>query len=169
MHARSGDKGNRGNIGVVANDAACYDWLRQYLTAAVVADYLRPLGAGAVRRVRAAQNSCAEFRDRDGTGGGGEPFAPVRHPGQGAGRGALGAERARSPGAREAFMSNSPAFVTRSDGGPVLILTLNRPERRTLGGELIEELSEALAHAEVDAGVRAVVITGADGLLPGWT
>jgi len=49
-HARSGDKGNRGNIGVVANDAACYDWLRQYLTEAVVADYLRPLGAGAVRR-----------------------------------------------------------------------------------------------------------------------
>ena len=28
-HARSGDKGNRANIGVVANDAACYDWLRQ--------------------------------------------------------------------------------------------------------------------------------------------
>ena len=49
-HARSGDKGNRGNIGVVANDAACYDWLRQHLTEAVVADYLRPLGVGAVRR-----------------------------------------------------------------------------------------------------------------------
>jgi hypothetical protein len=49
-HARSGDKGNRANIGVVANDAACYDWLREKLTAAVVADYLRPLGVGAVRR-----------------------------------------------------------------------------------------------------------------------
>ncbi len=49
-HARSGDKGNRANIGVVANDAACYDWLRRYLTEAVVADYLRPLGVGAVRR-----------------------------------------------------------------------------------------------------------------------
>jgi hypothetical protein len=49
-HARSGDKGNRANIGVVANDAACYDWLRQHLTEAVVADYLRPLGVGAVQR-----------------------------------------------------------------------------------------------------------------------
>jgi hypothetical protein len=49
-HARSGDKGNRANIGVVANDAACYDWLRQHLTAAVVADYLRPLGVGPVER-----------------------------------------------------------------------------------------------------------------------
>jgi hypothetical protein len=49
-HARSGDKGNRANIGVVANDGACYDWLRQHLTVAVVADYLRPLGIGAVER-----------------------------------------------------------------------------------------------------------------------
>ena len=49
-HARSGDKGNRANIGVVANDAACYDWLRQHLTEAVVADYLRPIGVGSVRR-----------------------------------------------------------------------------------------------------------------------
>ena len=49
-HARSGDKGDRANIGVVANDRACYDWLRQNLTEAVVAEYLRPLGVGAVRR-----------------------------------------------------------------------------------------------------------------------
>jgi hypothetical protein len=49
-HARSGDKGNRANIGVVANDPACYDWLRQHLTEAVVADYLRPLGVGPVQR-----------------------------------------------------------------------------------------------------------------------
>jgi hypothetical protein len=49
-HARSGDKGNRANFGVVANDAACYDWLRRHLTEAVVADYLRPLGVGAVQR-----------------------------------------------------------------------------------------------------------------------
>jgi hypothetical protein len=49
-HARSGDKGNRANIGVVANDETCYDWLNAHLTEAVVADYLRPLGIGRVQR-----------------------------------------------------------------------------------------------------------------------
>jgi methylglutaconyl-CoA hydratase len=59
-------------------------------------------------------------------------------------------------------MSNSPEFVIRSDHGPVRILTLNRPGRRNaLGSELIEQLSEALGHAEVEASVRALVITGA--------
>jgi hypothetical protein len=49
-HARSGDKGDRANIGVVARDEWCYAWLHQHLTGSVVADYLRPLGAGTVRR-----------------------------------------------------------------------------------------------------------------------
>ena len=49
-HARSGDKGNRANIGVVANDAGCYAWLKERLTEAVVRDYFRPLGLGTVRR-----------------------------------------------------------------------------------------------------------------------
>src|SRR5690349_19748372 len=49
-HARSGDKGNRANIGVVANNAACYAGLKLHLTETAVADYLRPLGIGAVRR-----------------------------------------------------------------------------------------------------------------------
>ena len=49
-HARSGDKGNRSNIGVVANDPACYAWLDVYLTEGVVANYLRPLAIGEVRR-----------------------------------------------------------------------------------------------------------------------
>jgi hypothetical protein len=49
-HARSGDKGDRANIGVVAFDAAAFAWLDQSLTAAVVAEYFRPLGVGKVRR-----------------------------------------------------------------------------------------------------------------------
>jgi len=49
-HARSGDKGDRANIGVVALDPECYAWLRENLTEAAVADYLRPLGVGVVRR-----------------------------------------------------------------------------------------------------------------------
>ena len=49
-HARSGDKGDRANVGVVAFDPAAYVWLRDHLTGAVVAEYFRPLGVGAVRR-----------------------------------------------------------------------------------------------------------------------
>jgi hypothetical protein len=49
-HTRSGDKGNRSNIGVVANDRASYDWLKTCLTESVVAEFLRPMGIGPVRR-----------------------------------------------------------------------------------------------------------------------
>ncbi len=49
-HARSGDKGNRANVGVVARDSGCYDWIRRHLTEAEVARYFAPLGIGAVRR-----------------------------------------------------------------------------------------------------------------------
>lgn len=49
-HARSGDKGDRANIGVVADDAARYAWLDAHLTEQAVADFLAPLGIGRVRR-----------------------------------------------------------------------------------------------------------------------
>lgn len=49
-HARSGDKGNIANIGVVAKDDASYALLRTHLTDVVVADFLRGLGIGKVRR-----------------------------------------------------------------------------------------------------------------------
>jgi hypothetical protein len=49
-HTRSGDKGDRSNIGVVANDAALYAWLYDHLTDATVGEFLRPMGVGAVMR-----------------------------------------------------------------------------------------------------------------------
>jgi hypothetical protein len=49
-HTRSGDKGDRSNIGVVARDESAYAWLETHLTEAVVAGFLRPLGIAAVRR-----------------------------------------------------------------------------------------------------------------------
>lgn len=49
-HARSGDKGNRANIGVVADDPAQYSWLDAHLTEATVAAYFRDLGIGRVQR-----------------------------------------------------------------------------------------------------------------------
>ena len=48
------------------------------------------------------------------------------------------------------------------DHGAVRVITLDDPERRNpLSPELVSELLEALQAAEIDSGVRAVVLTGA--------
>ena len=49
-HARSGDKGNRANIGVVADEEGEYQWIKEHLTAEGVAEYFKPLGIGKVER-----------------------------------------------------------------------------------------------------------------------
>jgi hypothetical protein len=49
-HTRSGDKGNRANIGVVANNERAYAHLAVFLTEQIVAQYLAPLGIKGVRR-----------------------------------------------------------------------------------------------------------------------
>ncbi len=49
-HARSGDKGNHANIGVVAYTAAGFEFLRRELTAQRVATYFQGLGATRVER-----------------------------------------------------------------------------------------------------------------------
>jgi hypothetical protein len=49
-HTRSGDKGDRSNIGVIANDAALYPWLQTHLTEDAVGEFLRPMGIGKVTR-----------------------------------------------------------------------------------------------------------------------
>ena len=49
-HARSGDKGNHANIGVVAYTTAGFDFLRRELTAERVAAYFHGLGATRVER-----------------------------------------------------------------------------------------------------------------------
>jgi hypothetical protein len=43
-HARSGDKGNSSNIGVIARSPAGYQFLCQHLTADRVRDFFRPYG-----------------------------------------------------------------------------------------------------------------------------
>src|SRR4051794_8679604 len=53
-HGRSGDKGNHANIAVIAYTERGYDWLRQHLSAEVVAGYFAPLGPSRVERFEAA-------------------------------------------------------------------------------------------------------------------
>ena len=49
-HARSGDKGDRANIGVVATDPRHYAHLCQNLTVEAVAAFFAPMGIGLVTR-----------------------------------------------------------------------------------------------------------------------
>ncbi len=49
-HARSGDKGNHANVGVVAYTAAGFEFLGRYLTEARLAEYLLPLRPRQVER-----------------------------------------------------------------------------------------------------------------------
>ena len=54
-------------------------------------------------------------------------------------------------------------LVLVADQGPVRVLTLNRPEaRNALSRDLIRATYSALAAADADESVRAVVLTGAD-------
>ncbi len=49
-HARSGDKGNHANVGVIAYTEAGFDYLRKVLTETRVAEYFLPLKPRAVER-----------------------------------------------------------------------------------------------------------------------
>ena len=53
-HGRSGDKGNHANVAVIAYTDEGFAWLRDHLTAEVVAAYFAPLGPSRVERFEAA-------------------------------------------------------------------------------------------------------------------
>ncbi|HEV3385366.1 MAG TPA: hypothetical protein VG097_11175 [Gemmata sp.] len=52
-HGRSGDKGNHSNIAAIAYTDAGFAWLREHLTAEVVASYFAPLHPSVVERYEA--------------------------------------------------------------------------------------------------------------------
>lgn len=68
--ARSGDKGNHANIGVVARDAGCYEILRSRLTAVRVQDYFRELGVTRVERFELPKVQALNFLLYDTLAGG---------------------------------------------------------------------------------------------------
>jgi hypothetical protein len=53
-HARSGDKGNHANVAVIANTPVGFAWLREHLTAEVVAEFFAPMRLSRVERFEAA-------------------------------------------------------------------------------------------------------------------
>jgi hypothetical protein len=53
-HGRSGDKGNHANVAVIAYTPVGFAWLREHLTAEVVASYFAPMHPSRVERFEAA-------------------------------------------------------------------------------------------------------------------
>lgn len=70
-HARSGDKGDTCNVGVVARDARAYALLREHLTAERVRIYFDGLVAGGVVRYELPNVRALNFVLRGALGGGG--------------------------------------------------------------------------------------------------
>lgn len=70
-HARSGDKGNRANVGIIAYDAAHYPLLREVLTPERVKAHFGPLVRGKVERFDLPNLLAMNFVLHDALEGGG--------------------------------------------------------------------------------------------------
>ncbi len=69
--ARSGDKGEGSNVGVIARSDAAYAFLKEALTPELVGDHLRALNRGDVVRYEADNLRVLNFLLEDSLGGGG--------------------------------------------------------------------------------------------------
>jgi hypothetical protein len=69
--ARSGDKGEGSNVGVLARSQAAYAFLKEHLDAARVREHMRAINAGDVVRYEADNMRVLNFILQDSLGGGG--------------------------------------------------------------------------------------------------
>ena len=69
--ARSGDKGEGSNVGVMARSDVAYSFLKEHLTEEVVRRHFGALNRGAVRRFAADNMRVLNFLLEDSLGGGG--------------------------------------------------------------------------------------------------
>ena len=69
--ARSGDKGEGSNVGILARSGAAYAFLKESLTEEVVREHLGKLNRGGVRRFEADNIHALNFLLEDSLGGGG--------------------------------------------------------------------------------------------------
>jgi len=60
-HGRSGDKGNHANVAIIAYTEEGYDWIKQHLSADVVAGYFLKLGTTRVDRFEAPNLKALNF------------------------------------------------------------------------------------------------------------
>jgi hypothetical protein len=79
--ARSGDKGEGSNVGVMARSELAYAFLKEHLTAERVREHMRAINAGDVVRYEADNLRVLNFLLTDSLGGGGS--ASIRTDAQG--------------------------------------------------------------------------------------
>jgi hypothetical protein len=91
-YARSGDKGDHANVGVVARSPLAYAFLRQALTAEAVRGRFSDLVRGEVTRFELPGLRAFNFLLRHALGGGGTLSLRVDHQGKTLGQGLLGLE-----------------------------------------------------------------------------
>jgi hypothetical protein len=70
-HARSGDKGDTVNIGLIGRSGHCYAWLRDNISAALVKDWFRSHCKGRVERHPVPRLWALNFLLEETLGGGG--------------------------------------------------------------------------------------------------
>jgi hypothetical protein len=70
-HARSGDKGDTANIGLIGRSPACYVWLRENVTAERVKEWFRGMARGEVHRYLVPNLWALNFLLDESLGGGG--------------------------------------------------------------------------------------------------
>lgn len=69
--ARSGDKGEGSNVGVMARSAAAYAFLKEHLTEEIVRAHMHAINVGGVTRYEADNMQVLNFLLADSLGGGG--------------------------------------------------------------------------------------------------
>ncbi len=79
--ARSGDKGEGSNVGVLARSDAAYQFLKSVLTAERVKEHMHAINAGGVKRYEADNLRLLNFLLQDSLGGGG--YASLKTDAQG--------------------------------------------------------------------------------------
>jgi len=70
-HARSGDKGNGSNVGVIARHPDVYPFLKKHLTADVVKGHMKHICKGEVERYEMPNIGALNFILNESLGGGG--------------------------------------------------------------------------------------------------
>ena len=69
-HARSGDKGDTVNIGLIVYDPTHYEWVLEQVTADAVAEHVKDIAAGPVERYKLPKIGAMNFVVHKGLGGG---------------------------------------------------------------------------------------------------
>jgi len=91
-HARSGDKGDGSNVGLIANTPELYELIRDQVTAARVKEHFREVCMGEVERFEVPNLNALNFILHDSLGGGGTESLKTDAQGKTHGQGLLSLE-----------------------------------------------------------------------------